>query len=154
MAEALVYEVLEQMAGITTLCQPSRKVPTVGMDTVYGHVTGDFRMEVQLRAQPSLFHRIASNIIGGDPESVEEVEEYATEVFNVLCGRFISELCSVTHTVIKFRPPLYKTAAETAKMGAGEPLSMLLFETDNKEPIEFCWSKDAMIQLLKRSGMQ
>jgi chemotaxis protein CheY-P-specific phosphatase CheC len=154
LAEALVYEVLEQMAGITTLCQSSRKMPRVKMDTVCGQINGDFHMEVQFRAEPGTFRRLASNIIGGEPEGPEEVQEYATEVFNVLCGRFVSEICSVTHTVIKFQPPQYKTAAEIVADGAGEPLSMLFFVTERKEPIEFCWSENAINQLLKRSGMQ
>jgi hypothetical protein len=152
MAEHLVSEITEEMAGIQMWPQTEDNVRPVEMDTVWGFVNGDFQMEVQFRAQPCVFYRMASNIIGGEPEGPEEVREYAVEYFNVLCGRFVSELSRTTHVPARFRPPEYTSSDGYQR--PREPQSTLYFLTDKNEQAAFSWSEQPMEQLLKRSGMQ
>jgi chemotaxis protein CheY-P-specific phosphatase CheC len=153
MAEQLVCEVLGQMAHISAQRQTERTTPDVSMDSVYGYINGYDQMEVRFRAEPSVFRRLTDGIMGGNSENEEDIQETAEEFFNVVCGRFVSELSTITHVPARFYPPRYYPASSDPRKEPSEPLSTLLFETENKELAEFSWSERSMDQLLKRSGM-
>jgi hypothetical protein len=154
MAELLVCEIMDQMAGIQVSRCSGGETPAQEMDTVGGYVAGGYQMEVFLRAEPALFRRIACNLIGGEPDSPEEIQDYAMELFNVLCGRFVSEVSRTTHVPAYFEPPMYFKDARDGGASPGEPMSTLFFESDQKERAEFSWTSNSMNQLLRRSGTQ
>jgi hypothetical protein len=139
-AEVLVCGILEQMAGVRAYHLPE-PVEDAGlqMDTVCGHIHGDCRMEVQLRAKPESFYRLTRDISGEDPLSEDEVQEYATEFFNVLCGRFISAICDRNHILMRFDPPEYQKSACAPDEGACIELHTLAFRTELEELFEFSW---------------
>jgi hypothetical protein len=141
-AEGLVRDILKQMAGIQIQRLP--QIPDVAdgsMDVVCGHIYGDYHMEVQLRAQPQVFSRITRGIGGHEPEDEGEVEEYATEFFNVVCGRFISEICNRKHIFMRFNPPEYQKAARRSDLAVYKIACILPFRTDEDELFEFLWGK-------------
>jgi hypothetical protein len=140
LAKYMVTEVLEEWAGISVRTS-EKTVSTARMDTVFSHVDGDCTIEVQFRAEPSVFYQMARNILEEEPESHEEVKEFAEEFFNVLCGRFIAEICTATNLSIRLHPPTYQTADVGVRaVGFQEPQGAVLFETDKKELAEFSWS--------------
>jgi chemotaxis protein CheY-P-specific phosphatase CheC len=153
MAEQLVCDVMDQMAHISVQRQAERTTPDVEMDSVYGYINGYDQMEIRFRAEPSVFRRLTDGILGGNSENEEDIQETAVEFFNVLCGRFVSELSTITHVPARFFSPQYKTVTNDSQQESSEPLSTVFFETDNKELAEFSWSERSMDQLLKRSGM-
>jgi hypothetical protein len=140
LAKYMVSEVLEEWAGISVSIS-EEAVPTTRMDTVFSHVDGDCSIEVQFRAEPSVFYQMARNILEEEPESPEEVREFAEEFFNVLCGRFIAEICTARDLSIRLHPPTYQTADVGARaIGFREPQAAVFFQTDQKELAEFSWS--------------
>jgi chemotaxis protein CheY-P-specific phosphatase CheC len=153
MADQLVCEVMDQMAHISVQRQTERTTPDVAMDSVYGYINVYDQMEIRFRAEPSVFRRLTDGILGGNSENEEDIQETALEFFNVLCGRFVSELSAITHVPARFFSPQYKLASSGSPRESNEPLITLFFVTDKKELAEFSWSERAMDQLLKRSGM-
>jgi hypothetical protein len=154
LAQRLVCELFEQIAGIPLRCQTEEGTSETEMDAVYGLIQGDCSMRVQLCAHPQMFYRLACNLNGGEPGSPEEVREYATEFFNVLCGRFVSEICGATHSKARFDPPRYQAAYRSPEGETKEPLKTLCFVTEEKELAEFSWSQTSMEELMRRSGLQ
>jgi hypothetical protein len=149
-AEYLVCEILEEWAGITVSRASGEIIPTKRMDTVFSHVDGDCRVEMQFRAEPSIFYQMTYNILGEEPESPDEVREFAEEFFNVLCGRFIAEICTATNLSIQLHPPTYQTSdVGTRAVGFQEPEGVVFFMTDKKELAEFSWGHDPLNELLK-----
>lgn len=146
MAEELTCEVISQMAGVKLMRTDDGKEPEEDLDVVYSSLEGDGILQLRFAAEPRLFRRIAENIIGGIPEDEEEVREYAAEIANVLCGRFVSEVCRATHTVARFRPTVYGVKPE----GDDETLQTVHFVSDRKERASFSWGRDMMDTLLKR----
>ena len=145
LAEELTCEIMLKMAGIHLTRCDDRSETGIEKDVVYGFLDGEQTMQLQLAAGKSFFHRLAANIIGGEPEDEEEVREYAAEFANVLCGRFVSEICRSTNTVVRFRPTVYGGGH-----GACEKLETVHFVSDHQEEITFSWSRDAMAAFLKR----
>ena len=145
LAEDLTREITMKMAGIHLVRCDDRSKTDTEKDIVYGFLDGEQTMQLQFAAERAFFHRLAAGIIGDEPEDDEEVREYAAEFANVLCGRFVSEICRATNTAARFRPTVY---------GGGEviceDLQTVRFISDRQEDITFSWSRDAMTAFLKR----
>ena len=103
MAGTLVCEIIELMAGIQLQHHPAweHTARERDIDAIYGFVEGDFPMKLRFLAEPRMLSRLARNMLGSEPEE-GEAQEYAMEFFNILCGRFISELYKATETTARF----------------------------------------------------
>lgn len=118
MANELIYEVTELMSGIALSCCPLA-LPGAerlqGMEHFRAEVDGDLDIHMQLWADAPILNQLAENMIGGPPEDQEEVHEYATEYVNVLCGRFLSEICRHMKAKVKFFFPEYQSPPNEAR---------------------------------------
>lgn len=151
MADVLTREILEEMAEIRMTRCVNLEAPASRLDAVCGLVDGIYQLELRFRAEENLFWRLAENMIGGKPEDTEEVQEYAREFFNTLCGRFISEIYRETKIPARFYPVRYESAAENMEHGNNHSFTSINFVSDQKEYAEFSWTRDSMEELLKRS---
>lgn len=140
MANLLVCEIMEKMSGIHLEHAPPPEEANRTMDAVLGVMDGTYPMKLQFRAEPSLFCRLARNIMGEEPQDAQEIQEYATEFFNVLCGRFISELYYATQSPVRLYPPQYKTAPHVTSLEGLGTLSTLCFLSEQGELAEFSWT--------------
>lgn len=157
MADTLAREILEQLAGIRlSRCSVGSVppyTPAPRMDGVYGHVEGAYRMELFFCAEPSLFQRLACNMIGAPAED-EEVQEYAAEFVNMLCGRFISEIYRATKISARFFPTQYQPYPYEVKTKDGSALRTLYYISEEQETAEFSWTEDTIELLLKERRQQ
>ena len=123
LADAMVREITRKMAGIDLRSVPPTAPELAARprtDAVYGLVDGEHPIQVQFRAEPRLFTRLAKNMIGEAPEDGEEVREYAKEYFNVLCGRFLSELYRMANVRVRHMTiPRYEVFPNVTKMEQG-----------------------------------
>lgn len=139
MADILVYEVLDQMAGIRIVNSSEQTVAETDMSTVYGFVDGEYRMQLQFRADPKMFGRFAENMMGRSPEE-EDIRDYAEEFFNVLCGRFVSEIYRTTQLKAQFLPTKYGKPYKELKEEEKEISCTRYFVSEDRERAEFSWS--------------
>jgi len=152
MAEDLTCKIADQMCGVKLKC-----IEDIGeepqFDTVYGFIDGPVGLELQFKAEPELFYHMAEKAIGAPPEDEYEVQDYATEFFNVLCGRFVSKLHDdFTHTPMRFHPPVYKKSEEVPPDDAAsedDAVCKMYFENDKKLVAAFCWNRAMMKELWK-----
>ena len=86
----------------------------------------------------------------GEPEE-GEVQEYAMEFFNILCGRFISELYKATETTTRFFPTRYEALPNPTGLGGDTSLSTVYFISDEEELAAFSWTAEVVNDLLRRS---
>ena len=153
MAESLIGEITKQMSGIQLLLLQDAQPPdhlVDEMDAAYGRVEGDYQMFMQLRAEKKLFYRFAENMIGDKPEDQSEVEDYATEFFNVLCGRFVSELYIATGRAARFFPTTYERPPDVSALD-GQVCS-LYFISEKNEYAVFSWTAASVNQLIRRTA--
>ena len=95
-------------------------------------------MCMQMRSGYDLFERLARNMIGAAPEDREEVAEYATEMFNIVCGRFISELSVAMKCCGRFQPTVYERPPNVTDMENGM-CNSIYFESDENDIAVFSW---------------
>lgn len=153
MADRLACEIMEQMADIHMHHCTAAEVDRP-MDAVCGQVAGDCPMQLHFLAEPRLFRRVAQNMIGEEPEDDEEVSEYAQEFFNVLCGRFVSEIHQALRSVGKLYPVQYAMSFDVEHLRNDKSLSRICFMSDEQEFAEFSWTQSSMDELLRRSEKQ
>lgn len=150
MAGVLACEILQEMAEIRMERCPEIQVPERTLDAVYGLVDGDYQLELLFQAEPKFFVRLATSMIGDAPEDEEEVQEYAREYFNTLCGRFISEIYQATKRPARFYPIQYKMAGDDADLKKDEPFVTIYLVSDCQEYAQFSWTRQPMEDLLRR----
>ena len=152
MAETLVCEILEVMSDIhLRLAQlQEQEMESRKLEAIYGFVEGDYQIELRFLAEPRMFSRLAQNMAGSRLSS-DEIQEYAMEFFNVLCGRFLSELYKATNTTAKFYPTRYELYPDLMCLKDQVMLSTLYFISDEQELAAFSWSAKPIIDLLRRS---
>lgn len=142
LAEELLCEIMGQMSGIEL--EKASNVPEhfdqAQLGIVWGETTGDFNIRMCLKAEQALFVRLARNMIGAPPRDQEEVEEYATEFFNIICGRFVSELYTLTGQSARFLPTIYEHPPGTRELHSGNPVNTVKFISDGNEGAIFSWT--------------
>lgn len=152
MAELLVCEITELISGIQLkrTTAPAQEPAGKKWEAIYGFVDGEYQIELRFLAEHSMFFRLAQNMMGSEPED-SEVEEYAMEFFNVLCGRFISEIYTVADRPVRFIPIRYELVPDAAILGAQESLCTVHFCSDKQEMAAFSWTATPIKDLLRRS---
>lgn len=154
MASALVSEITERMAGIRLEHRPRAQEPAVEMDMICGLVDGDVPMGVHFRAEPRLYRRLAQGILADEPMSEKMVQDCALEFFNVLCGRFVSEIQRMTRSPAQLRPARFMLTYEHDRIYQEDMMCVLCFSSDKQEMAEFFWTRQPIEELLKRSAVQ
>ena len=79
--------------------------PHRSLCSVYTTLSGGYSACLVLCAERTFLHRLTENILGHPTDDPEDLEEYAKEYFNVLCGRLVGEIYQVTGLGAKFHPP-------------------------------------------------
>lgn len=142
MAEELLCEIMCQMSGIVLEEVP--QLPTNftmrKLGIVVGATIGDFDIKMRLIAERALFERLANNMIGEPAKDFDEVEEYATEFFNIVCGRFVSELYVLTGQSARFLPTTYMHVQEDADPYGESTINIVRFMSDGDEGAVFSWT--------------
>ena len=142
LAEGLLCEIMDQMSGIKLEEAPDvpEHFDQAQLGIVWGETTGDFSIRMCLEAERALFVRLACNMIGAPPKDQAEVEEYATEFFNIICGRFVSELYNLTGKSARFLPTTYEHPPGTRDLHSGNTVNTVKFISDNNEGAVFSWT--------------
>lgn len=153
MAEQLTCEIAQSMAGILLQpCPPPKAgIEQQKMEAIHGTIGSDNEMQVQLRAESGLFTRLTRNMIGKDPKNAEEVREYAVEFFNVLCGRFVSELHEMIHAPIQLFSIEYELLPEGNSLGKEGTVTTLWFISEEEEIAAFSWTAMLIEKMLRRN---
>lgn len=153
MARQLVCEITQQMTGIVLFdLEIPPSVPRK-MAVVRGVIGGDYALQVDFFADYPLFVRLTENMMG-EPPSADDVEDYAIEFFNTLCGRFLSEIINETHISARLMPLRYELPGEEVTPEADESMCTLNFVSDAQEQVAFSWTAISMEDLTRRSKVQ
>jgi len=152
MARSLVCEITEQMAGIQLSQEqdPKCAVLRTPMHGVCALIGGDYTLDMHFFAEKDLFERLARNMLGEEP-SEEDVQDYAMEFFNTLCGRFISEIINETHVKIRLTPIRYELPSGWKRLGEDEAMYTMIFVSDKQEYAAFSWTSKPIEEIMRRN---
>lgn len=105
--DQLVREVTRREAGICLA--PGSNEPAGELFTVYTVFERGFNTCLSLSAEASMFVRLTQGMMRKEDVTRRDVEDFAKEYFNVLCGHIVSRLFRETRIPARFRPPVFRS---------------------------------------------
>lgn len=105
--DQLVREVTRREAGISLA--PGTDEPTGEFFTVYTVFERGFNTCLSLSADASMFVRLTQSMMQKEDVTRQDVEDFAKEYFNVLCGHIVSRLFRETRIPARFSPPAFRS---------------------------------------------
>lgn len=142
LAEQVVQDVTDIMAGIqlTSSHQGAGEcVDRDRFDRIWGVVSGDVRLCIQLFAEPSFFTRLAWKISGEMQEDPEIIQEYALEYANTIYGRFVAELFRASGMRMRCNELRYEEAPSSHCESNGRQINYVRLQDTENEPVIFTW---------------
>lgn len=100
-----VQDVTERTAGVRL--HQGDQSPGEDLCTVQITFDRGFRTSLTLCADTGLLYRMACNSFHEESVSAEDLEEFAKEYFNVLCGRITGAMFRETQVPAHFGPPVF-----------------------------------------------
>lgn len=152
MARTMVQEITQVMTGVVFqpgVPPPPESVPR--MEAIIGHVEGACSIELRFLAEPALLRCLVENMSAA-PAGDQEVQEYAMEYFNVLCGRFISEIYKATGISARFFPTRYEVYPDLSSLSDQFSMRTVYFTSEQGHLAAFSWTSGPINDLLRRSA--
>lgn len=103
--ERALLDVMPQVAGCTLL--EGGSPPEGDVYTVHTVFVGDTRADLSLCAQAGVFTRITQRITRQEQVSLQDLEDAAKEMFNVLCGHVAVDLSRTANLTFRFQIPQF-----------------------------------------------
>lgn len=70
---------------------------------------GGYHGTLRLLADTALMVRMTQQVMEADDVAPQDVEDFAKEYFNVICGQFVARLFQLTKVASRFRIPVFST---------------------------------------------
>ncbi len=103
--DQIIREVTQKEAGICLHRQEAE--PSGELCTLYATFHHGYHTSLSLCAETSMFVRLAQGMMETEGVSPQDVEDFAKEYFNVLCGHIVSRLFQLTKIPARFGVPSF-----------------------------------------------
>jgi hypothetical protein len=104
--DQVVREITQREAGICLAT--GEAVPDGELFTVYTVFERGYSTCLSLCAESALFTRLTQGMMHRQDVSPRDVEDFAKEYFNVLCGHIVAQLYRETKIPARFSPPSFR----------------------------------------------
>lgn len=108
-------DITKRLAGIELERAQWPQGDSSDIASLYTATTGSYSITVVYHAETRLLRYIAEKMKRRPIEDAEEVEMYAKEYFNILCGHIISKINRLTKASARFGVPNYRRGFYTAE---------------------------------------
>lgn len=149
LADTLIREIFQETAGILLFRKAECPPPAGGSPivSIYSKADGAYGTELVFQGELSLFFQIASNMQGIPAPRFQDAVDYGLELFNMFCGRFISEVYRATGVPARFYPPQYLGTEPCPMEGS---VTSICYCSQNGCYAQFSWTSDFVEQLHTR----
>lgn len=90
------------------LCEPEKTL-SGDICTVETTFEGGYHGTLRLAADTALMTRLTRQVMEAEDVAPQDVEDFAKEYFNVICGHFVARLFQRTKVPARFRIPVFST---------------------------------------------
>lgn len=111
--DQVVRDITRREAGI--VLQPDAPPLKGELCTVYTVFDKGYRASLSLCAERSIFVRLTRHMMDREDVTLQDVELFAKEYFNVLCGHIATELYQITKVPARFGVPVFYQGRYTPK---------------------------------------
>lgn len=102
-----VRDITKRLAGIDLTVGEWPGQESGEVDSLYTVTKGSYTITIVYHAEKQLIQYIAEKMARRTVEDPQDVEMYAKEYFNILCGHFISQVNRMTKSSARFGVPQY-----------------------------------------------
>ena len=102
-----MQDTTRRFAGIQLLNETA--APSDDTCTVHTVLEGGHRAVLLLCADTALLTRLARTIMRREAVTAQDIEDVATEYFNIICGRVAAGLFQAAHISSRFQSPRFRT---------------------------------------------
>lgn len=103
--DRVARQVAEDSGGIRLL--QGDALPGEDSCTIHIRFRKGFRSTLSLRADRTLFTRLAQAMLGVETVTLQDMEDAGKEYFNVLCGHIVGAMYRATHIASRFDVPTF-----------------------------------------------
>lgn len=103
--DEIIRDITQREAGICLHAQASP--PEGELCTVFATFEHGYHTSLSLCAEMSIFRRLTQHMMEMEEVSPQDVEDFAKEYFNVLCGHIVSRLFQLTKVPARFGVPSF-----------------------------------------------
>lgn len=100
-----VRDITKRLAGIDLSVGNWPRRENGEIDSLYTTTKGSYTITIVYHAEQQLLYYIAEKMARRPLEDPGDMEMYAKEYFNILCGRFISQINNLTKSSARFGIP-------------------------------------------------
>lgn len=128
--DQVLQDITEQVAGIR-LCPQDNLSSSEEVCTLYTNFEGGYHASLTLCAEVALLTRLTQYMMQEEHIAPQDIEDFAKEYFNVLCGQIAAGLFNATHIAARFGVPNFHLGRYTPNE-SGEQL-ILNYTSDKNE---------------------
>ncbi len=128
--DQVLQDITEKVAGIH-LCPQENLPSTSEVCTLYTTFEGGYQASLTLCAEVALLTRLTQYMMQEEHIDPQDIEDFAKEYFNVLCGQISAGLFNATHIASRFGVPNFHLGRYMPD-GSGEQL-VLNYISDRNE---------------------
>lgn len=128
--DEVLQDITQQVAGIQ-LCPQETASEDEEMYTLYTTFEGGYQASIALCAEVAMLTRLTQYMMQEEHIAQQDIEDFAKEYFNVLCGQIAAGLFNATHIASRFGVPNFHLGRYTPS-GTGEQL-ILNYTSDKNE---------------------
>lgn len=103
--DQVIRETVWDEAGM--MLRASDREPDGELCTVYAVFERGYQTSLSFCAEASLFVRLTKRMLQTETVGRQDVENYAKEYFNILCGRIATQIFQITKVPARFSVPVF-----------------------------------------------
>lgn len=113
--DCVMRDITSRMVEIR-LCEPGEALSgdTCTVETTF---EGGYHGTLRLAADTALMTRLTRQVMEAEEVAPQDVEDFAKEYFNVICGHFVARLFQRTKVASRFRIPVFSTQRREPEAG-------------------------------------
>ncbi|MDR3765722.1 MAG: chemotaxis protein CheX [Butyricicoccus sp.] len=128
--DQVVQDMTDRIAGIR-LCKQD-KVLSGDICTVHTTFEGNYHASLTLCVETTLLTRLTQQVMQEETVDPQDIEDFAKEYFNVICGQIVAGLFRVAHVSSRFRIPSFYMGRYVPQENGG-PQYVLNYTSDCNE---------------------
>lgn len=117
----ILDQVMREITNRMTEIYPCKEESSLSNDVCTVHTTfeGGYCATLTMYVDTALLTRLTQQVMEEEEVSLQDVEDFAKEYFNIICGKIVAKLFQSTHVASRFRIPHFSVGRCDPAEGRG-----------------------------------
>lgn len=133
--EKVVVNLTHELGDINLSLCPEETCLEKGSCTACTRLSDPYNTGIVLCADKEFSKRLTEHMMGESDFSQEDIEDYFTEFFNILCGQFFGEIHRMTKVAAIFQVPKFKHDRGEQEISTDSVKQSICFVSEKNERV-------------------